>query len=124
VGYDIHIVRTNNWLEAESDPICKEDVDRMIASDPELQWSTADYVDVREVGGIIKRYYAILWNRSPAFLWCKAEISCSNPTKQQIIKMIQVARTLGAKVIGDEQEEYELAKTTSDKEELMIRGID
>jgi len=46
MAYDLHVVRTKDWLEASSAPITKEDVDALIASDPELEWSTSDYIDM------------------------------------------------------------------------------
>ena len=43
--YDVHIVRTHDWLDAANDPISKPLVEELIASDPELEWSTEDSVD-------------------------------------------------------------------------------
>jgi hypothetical protein len=49
VAYDIHVVRTKDWLKASESPITKRDVDIAIAADPELEWSTSDYVDMAEL---------------------------------------------------------------------------
>jgi hypothetical protein len=42
MSYDVHIVRTNDWLDAVADPITKLQVDEIVASDPDLAWSTAE----------------------------------------------------------------------------------
>ncbi len=120
MSYDLHIIRTDKWLDAESNPITKSDVDHLLSSEPDLQWSTTDYVDMRDTkNGTINRYFMILWNGDPVFWWYKAEIRCSNPQKAQIIKMVQIARALDAKVVGDEEEEYSLVKKSSGPEEFV-----
>src|SRR4051812_41258471 len=42
MAYDVHIVRTEDWLDAAGDPITREEVDALIAADSELAWSSAD----------------------------------------------------------------------------------
>ena len=44
MAYDLHIVRAHDWTEAANAPINKQDVDNLIANDPELKWSTTDYM--------------------------------------------------------------------------------
>jgi len=34
--YELHVVRTKNWLDAATHPVTKSDVDAVIASDGEL----------------------------------------------------------------------------------------
>lgn len=51
MGYDLHVVRTLDWLEAAKSPITREEVDRLIDQDPELQWSPSDYVESGWSGG-------------------------------------------------------------------------
>jgi hypothetical protein len=36
MGYDIHVIRTIDWMGAASDPITKEESDRIMQADPEL----------------------------------------------------------------------------------------
>jgi hypothetical protein len=45
-------------------PITREDVEQLICSDPDLSWSTSDYVDMKD-GEKITRYYFIEWRGSP-----------------------------------------------------------
>jgi hypothetical protein len=110
MGYDVHIVRTEHWLDAKQNPIRKEEVDTLIRNDGEVSWSQADYVDKKDENGLVNRCYAIIWKNTPCFLYDQAEIRCSNPRKEMIIKMVQIAKTFTAKVIGDDDEVYEVKK--------------
>jgi hypothetical protein len=104
--YDVHIVRTDNWLDTADDPITKPQVDALIASDPELAWSADDWVDMSDEKGKVTRYFAILWTGEPCFWWYRNEIRCATPNQAQRAKMVEMAARLGAKVIGDDGEAY------------------
>jgi hypothetical protein len=47
--YDVHIVRTEDWTEAASAQISKQDIDSLIAADSELAWSSTSYIDMADV---------------------------------------------------------------------------
>ncbi|HEU4892547.1 MAG TPA: hypothetical protein VFT47_13415 [Vicinamibacterales bacterium] len=106
MSYDLHLVRTKNWLEASSAPISKQDVDALIASDPELTWSTADYVEMGDDAGAVTRYYMIIWRGQPCFWWYRDQIQCSDPDEAQQAKLVQMARALDAFAVGDDGETY------------------
>jgi hypothetical protein len=107
MAYDIHIVRTNNWLDAADDPITKEQVDSLIAADPELEWSTTDWVDMRAKRGTkVTRYFMILWKSEPCFWWYLDQITCSGPSEEQVGKLMEMAAALSANVFGDDGEAY------------------
>src|SRR5262249_1359776 len=36
---DVHVIRTDHWLNADDDPITKAQVDDLLAADPELAWA-------------------------------------------------------------------------------------
>lgn len=121
MGYDLHIVRTEHWRDASSAPVTKADVDRMIAADESLSWSTSDYADMKEKDGSIIRYFFINWNGEPAFWWCRSEITCKNPTDDQIFKLAEMAKALGARLVGDDGEYYELGKSFFGKPKVVVR---
>jgi hypothetical protein len=107
MAYDVHIVRTETWFDAESEPITKPQVDALIAADPELAWSTRDWVGMRDGRGRkVTRYYAILWKGQPCFWWYRYEIRCCGPSEEQVGKMVELAAKLKANVIGDDGEAY------------------
>src|SRR5258708_39785109 len=104
--YDLHIVRTKNWLEASSTPITKEDVDALVAGAPELAWSATDYVEMSDEAGAVTRYWMITWRGQPCFWWYRDEVRCSGPEEAQQLKLVQMARALNAFAVGDDGELY------------------
>ena len=124
MAYDLHIVRTKNWLDAASAPISKSDVDALIVSDPELAWSTTDYIDMSDDVGTVTRYWMITWRSRSCFWWCRDEILCSGPGHAQQMKLARIARALNAHAVGDDGERYELQRGFLGKEKLVIRDAD
>ena len=110
MAYALHIVRTEDWAEAASAPITKQDVDALIAADSELAWSTTDYVDMADAAGVSTRYFMITWRGQPCFWWYRDQIQCSGADEMQIFKLVQMSRVLRARVSGDDGEEYPLAQ--------------
>lgn len=104
MAYDVHIVRTRNWLEASTAPITRPEVEALIAGDPELAWSTTDYVDMRDETGAVTRYWMITWQGRPCFWWYRGQVQCSNPDDAQRSKLRHIARTLNAFAVGDDGE--------------------
>jgi hypothetical protein len=112
MAYDLHIVRTEDWTEAGSAPVTKQDVDALIAADSELAWSTVDYVDMADEAGVSTRYFMITWRGRPCFWWYRDQIQCSGPDEAQVAKLVQIARALDAYAVGDDGETYPLAQTS------------
>ena len=121
MGYDVHLVRTEQWFDSQSDPVSKEDVDKALATDPTLSWSESDCVEMTEDDASVKRYYQINWNGEPAFWWYKSEVRCKNPSEAQLLKLVELADMLKAQVVGDDGEKYERGKTLFGKPKLVIR---
>ena len=120
MAYDLHIVRTEDWTDAASAPITKQDVDTLIAADSELAWSSTDYVDMKDEAGVSTRYYMITWRGQPCFWWYRDQIQCSGADEAQQLKLAQMARTLNAYCVGDDNEQYVLKKGFFGKEKLQI----
>lgn len=106
MAYDLHIVRTEDWTAAASKPITKQDVDTLLAADPELAWSKTDYVDMTDAAGVATRYWMITWQGQPCFWWYRDQVQCSGPDEAQIAKLVQMSRALHARVVGDDGESY------------------
>jgi hypothetical protein len=99
------------WMDASSDSIAKEEVDCVIQADPELAWSQSDYVDMKDEDGTTVRYFMITWRKAPGFWWYRNKIECKNATKKEIFKMVNIARALRARVVGDDGESYDIKKS-------------
>ena len=124
MAYDLHIVRTKNWLESASAPITKTDVDALVAADPELAWSTTDYVDMSDDGGAVTRYWMITWCGRPCFWWYRDQIQCSSPDDAQQLKLARIARTLNAYAVGDDGEHYTIQRSFLGREKLVTHDSD
>ena len=108
MGYDLHIVRTEDWTKAANAPITRSEVDALIAADSELAWSTTDSVDMKYAAGASTRRFMITWRGAPCFWWDRDHIQCSDPDDAQQAKLIEMARALSAATVGDDGEIYPL----------------
>ena len=117
--YDLHVVRTSNWLEAATNPIRREDVDLLVQSDSELEWSSSDYVEMKQVGGI-SRFYMIAWNGRSCFLWHQDQITCATSDEREIEKLVGIAQKLEANVVGDDGEQYSSSRSLFGKRKIKI----
>jgi hypothetical protein len=108
MAHDLHIARTEDWTEAASVPITKQDVDVLVAADSELAWSSSDYVDMRDEAGVSTRCYMITWRGQPCFWWYRDQIRCSDPDNAQVSKLVQMARALNAHAVSDDGDIYPL----------------
>jgi len=112
LGYDIHVVRTTDWLDAAKNPIGLEEVDAVIKSDSELQWSKSDYVDMADRNGKTTRYFMISWRGVTCFYWYRDQIlyKTSQGYIQGTKKLLQIAAKLKARVVGDDGEVYSIRR--------------
>jgi hypothetical protein len=117
--YDLHVVRTSNWLEAAKNPITREEVNRLIESDPELEWSASDYVEMKQEE-VTNRFYMITWNGMSCFWWYEDQVTCATPDDVQVEKLIDIAEKLSAKVVGDDGEHYNLSRSLFGNRRIKI----
>ena len=116
MGYDVHITRANEWWEAESAPITLDEWLLTVKADPEMRLD--GFAEVTTPEGSTIRYdnqgLAVwkVWEghhedgNKAWFDYHRGRITVNNPDDRIIAKMKQIAERLGAKVIGDEGEEY------------------
>jgi len=79
MSYDVHVVRSADWLQAASDPISRADVDTVVAADSESAWSETDAVEMADETGTVTRYFMITWRGASCFWWYQNQVVCSNP---------------------------------------------
>ena len=124
MGYELHIVRQNNWDDEEEESnISLEEWLQYIATDKELEL-TNGYED------ILKNWQDSLgfceWTEHPQsdvgtvpwFSFDYGSITGKYPDDYTIMKMIQIAAALNAKVQGDDGEYYD--NSYFDKKEAEI----
>jgi uncharacterized protein (DUF736 family) len=99
MGYDLHITRADYHWTNEGRKIEASEWHALIESDPELRLDNDN-----------KPHFAI-WTAHPengeAWLdWREGNIETKNPDEPLVLKMIEIAQKLHAKVQGDDGEEY------------------
>jgi hypothetical protein len=114
----MHVVRTSDWLDAAKSPITREEISELIETDPELGWSSSDYVDLLERDGSTVRFPAITWMGDSSFSWEHDQILCKNPSEVQTAKLIRMANALLAIVVGDDGERYTLRRGLFGREKI------
>jgi hypothetical protein len=104
MGYDLHITRADDWIDSTQSPITPDEWHAFIANDPELT-PTPEYGPA-----------FVLWHGSssrheqPWFDLIDGQILAKNPDEPMIVKMIEIAHKLNAKVQGDDGEDYILTE--------------
>ncbi len=109
MGYDLHITKAGHWIDSSANPISREAWDSLVEADSELVTSADSYYDRRTEGGDSERIYATLWaalSDEVAFWFQDGEVTAKNPDDSTILKMIDIAESLDARVLGDDGEVY------------------
>ncbi len=102
MGYEIHITRKSEWSDEDGPMIGEEEWLRLIEMDPELSLDRETQCSISD-----EEVVFAAWKGAPGSLgWFNGEITTKNPERSLILKMVQIAERLGAKVQGDDGEEY------------------
>ena len=114
MGYDVHITRAEHYWDSKQQPILESEWLAVVHADPTLEVDTLSYSDRRTEGGAIERQHPVAWlghpdqtPTNPSFWYEDGEISRKRVDDPIIKKMIEIARKLDARVVGDDGEEYD-----------------
>ena len=121
MGYEIHITRKNEWSDEDGPEISLEDWKAYIASDPEMRLD--GYAEATMENGDVFRT-----EHDGIAVWTAySGIVAKNPDREILAKMFEIAQALGARVVGDEGEEYgtdgEMAEAAEAVEEAASPGM-
>jgi hypothetical protein len=110
MGYELHVTRASDWLDAEEHPVPEAEWLALVARDPELRRDMESHYDRRGPNGTIVRLHPVEWLGDPSgetvFWYDKGEITTKNPTDDAIAKLKSIAVALSASLFGDDGEEY------------------
>lgn len=137
MGYEIHITRKTEGFDEDGPAISLEGWKAYIASDPEMRLdgyaeATMENGDVfrTEHDGIAvwTAYSGHGVDGNMAWLYPgSGGIVAKNPDREILAKMFEIAQALGARVVGDEGEEYgedgEMAEAAEAVEEAASPGM-
>ncbi len=100
MGYDVHITRKRDWHDEEGDEISADEWLTFVRQDPALRVDTTHGPHF----AIWDKYagsYDFAW-----FDWSDGCISTKGPDDEILWKMLAIAKSMGAKVQGDDGEVY------------------
>ena len=98
MGYDLHITRRKSWND-DGDDISKEEFAASVRQDAEFTYPSKmgdDYADWKS-----RKTGAEAW-----LCWEDGSIDTKDPEPEFLDKMVRLAKALGAKVQGDDDEVY------------------
>lgn len=110
MGYDLHLTKADDWVDAKDHPIEPADWLALVDSDHELSMSPSDFYERRTPDGNLERVSATAWiaGSSECTFWFQdGEVTAKNPDDAATLKLIGIAERLGARVLGDDGEVYE-----------------
>ena len=116
MGYDVHITRTEHWLDSKDNPIPLPEWLKYVESDPEMRPDKVAVARVRRKPVLTYRSEGLaVWVAYPKhdpegnmawFDWREGRIVVKNPDDELLGKMKRVAAHFGAFVVGDDGEHY------------------
>ena len=120
MGYDVHITRTPEWTESESEPITPHEWRAYVSSDHEMRGD--GFAEAATSSGTLRYDNPSLavwtaWSehgQDDNFAWFdlkSGRVTVKNPDDAILSKMCAIAERLGARVQGDDGEYYPLPKT-------------
>ena len=114
MGYELHITRAETWLDAEQSPITETEWQHIVAEDESLSVSATDHYSRRDAVVGVVRVPAVLWtgDAETVFWFDRGGVTAKNPADHTIVKMLELASRMNARVFGDDDEEY-LRSSTS-----------
>ena len=99
MGYNVYVTRADDWSRNEGAEISGDEWLRLVHSDAELTIYAAN-----------GRFFALWDGKSelvdPWIDWLAGNLYTKNPDRALLRKLLEIASRLGARVQGDEGEEY------------------
>ena len=101
MGYDLYITRAESWTESPDKPITRQEWEKLVGSDPELSPTESWSSNV-----VVAKWSGPSIHSEPWLAWEDGSISSKYPDRALVAKMLEVAKVLNAKLVGEEDEEY------------------
>lgn len=99
MGYDLHVTRKTFWYDEDGPEISLEEWLTYAATDPDLQLDEENPGDDNWKIRLSDGSWPLWWQS-------RGELLTKNPEPRVIAKLLHIARALGARVLGDDDETY------------------
>jgi hypothetical protein len=98
MGYVIHLTRKESWSDEEGQEISLQQWIEYVATDPEIA-PDPENPDP-------ENFLVTLEGKDWPLWWDRGEVNTKSPDNWVITKLVQVAKALDARVLGDDDEIY------------------
>jgi len=102
MGYDLHITRKKFWADPDGPIITADEWLAYVATDPQLQLDLNSQRHAVKL--LIESEHAEAW-----LAWFQGDVYTKDPDERILAKMLEIAKTLNARVQGDDGEIYRSA---------------
>lgn len=99
MGYDLHITRKEFWSDEHGPEITLEEWCEYVRRDPDVVPDPDNPAPENYVLASHPEKWPLWWHRA-------GEITAKNPDDTVIAKLVDIARALNARVLGDDDEIY------------------
>jgi hypothetical protein len=99
MGYDLHVTRKEYWCDETGPEISLDEWIRYATSDGEIQPDPANPGDENWIVVLEEDSWPLWWRTT-------GEIHTKNPEDGMIQKLVSIADSLNARVLGDDEEIY------------------
>lgn len=134
MGYEVHITRSEHWLDEDGPTIALSEWLKVVHHDPEMQYegptkeealATANStISPEEPGLAVWKAYSKHGPESVALFWhYDGHVTASNPDEEILRKVWQLAQKLKAKVQGADGEVYGPDGKVMSEEEAIAAGL-
>ena len=116
MGYEVHITRAKQWIESGQAPISLREWLAYMKTDPEFRLDgfaeattpQGETIQTESEGLAVWTAYSKhgVGENMAWFGFSEDQIIVKNPDEEILRKMMQIGKALGAKVQGDDGEEY------------------
>jgi hypothetical protein len=108
MGYDLHITKAVDWVEAEESPIDRQRWLSLAVGSPALvQSGKVSFADGPTGEEVDYPLFGLLHAYGPSLYWRNGEVVVNGATEENISDLVNIARQLQARLLGDDGEEYE-----------------
>ena len=132
MGYELHITRRAHWADTETPDIELDEWLTYVNSDNQLELKTSYNIKIGEETQFQNLRGYCEWNAHPTakelnerpwFSYSEGTIDTKNPDDSTILKMMQIATALNAKVQGDDGEIYNEGCSSQLKTEQKLKTM-
>ncbi|GAA4264304.1 hypothetical protein [Dactylosporangium darangshiense] len=104
MGYNLHITRAEHWLDADGEPIGRQEWNAYASGHPAMQH--AGWIEWKDVGREAVYDWPAGYEDRSSLSWRNGEVTVTGVYTDYIPGLVAIAADLEANVVGDDGERY------------------